>query len=57
MTTEKLYDIIKAWSVRIHDEGFLMMENEMLDVLKSLEADMLIEQSKKSGTKVDCNCG
>ena len=51
MTTEKLYNIIKAWSVRIHDEGFLMMENEMLDVLKSLEADMLIEQSKKSGTK------
>ena len=51
MTNEKLYDIIKAWSVRIHDEGFLMMENEMLDVLKSLEADMLIEQSKKSGTK------
>ena len=51
MTTEKLYDIIKAWSVRIHDEGFLMIENEMLDVLKSLEADMLIEQSKKSGTK------
>lgn len=51
MTTEKLYDIIKAWSVRIHDEGFFMMENEMLDVLKSLESDMLIEQSKKSGTK------
>lgn len=51
MTTEKLYDIIKSWSVKVHDEGFLMMENEMLDVLKSLEADMLIEQSKKSGTK------
>ena len=51
MTTEKLYDITKSWSVRIHDEGFLMMENEMLDVLKSLESDMLIEQSKKSGTK------
>lgn len=51
MTTETLYDTIKSWSVRIHDEGFLMMENEMLDVLKSLEADMLIEQSKKSGTK------
>ena len=50
MTTEKLYDIIKSWSVRIHDEGFLMMENEMLDVLKSLASDMLIEQSKKSGT-------
>ena len=51
MNTERLYDTIKSWSVRIHDEGFLMMENEMLDVLKSLEADMLIEQSKKSGTK------
>ena len=51
MTTEKLYDIIKSWSVKVHDEGFLMMENEMLDVLKSLESDMLIEQSKKSGTK------
>lgn len=51
MTTEKLYDIVKSWSVRIHDKGFLMMENEMLDVLKSLEADMLIEQSKKSGAK------
>ena len=51
MTTEKLYDIVKSWSVRIHDKGFLLMENEMLDVLKSLEADMLTEQSKKSGAK------
>lgn len=51
MTNERLYEIIKSWSIRIHDEGFLRMENEMLDVLKSLEADMLIEQSKKSGTK------
>lgn len=51
MTNEKLYDIIKSWSVKVHDEGFIMMENEMLDVLKSLEADMLLEQSKKSGTK------
>ncbi len=51
MTNEKLYDVIKSWSIKIHDEGFLRMENEMLDVLKSLEADMLIEQSKKSGTK------
>lgn len=51
MTTEKLYDIVKSWSVRIHDKGLLMMENEMLDVLKSLESDMLIEQSKKFGTK------
>lgn len=51
MTTEKLYDIIKSWSIKIHDEGFLGMENEMLDVLKSLKADMLIEHSKKSGNK------
>ena len=51
MTNEKLYDVIKSWSIKIHDEGFLRMENEMLDVPKSLEADMLIEQSKKSGTK------
>ena len=51
MTTEKLYETIKSWSVRIHDEGFLMVENEMLDVLKSLESDMLLEQSKKSNTK------
>lgn len=51
MTTEKLYDTIKSWSARIHDEGFLMMENEMIDVLKSLESDMLLEQSKKSGSK------
>ena len=51
MTTEKLYDIIKSWSAKVHDEGFIMMENEMLDVLKSLESDMLLEQSKKSGTK------
>lgn len=51
MTTERLYNIIKSWSVNVHDEGFIMMENEMLDVLKSLETDMLLEQSKKSGTK------
>lgn len=51
MTNEKLYDIIKSWSVKVHDEGFIMMENEMLGVLKSLEIDMLLEQSKKSGTK------
>lgn len=51
MTTERLYDIIKSWSVKVHNEGFLMMENEMMDVLKSLESDMLLEQSKKFGTK------
>lgn len=51
MTTEKLYDIIESWSIRVHDAGFLVIEKEMLDVLKALESDMLLEQSKKSGTK------
>lgn len=51
MTTEKLYDIIESWSIRVHDTGFLVIEKEMLDVLKALESDMLLEQSKKSGTK------
>lgn len=51
MTTEKLYDIIESWSIRVHDAGFLVTEKQMLDVLKALEADMLLEQSKKSGTK------
>ena len=51
MTTEKLYDIIESWSIRVYDAGFLVIEKEMLDVLKALESDMLLEQSKKSGTK------
>lgn len=51
MTTEKLYDTIKAWRDAITIEGMTSMAYEMNNVLKQLEADMLIEQSKKSGTK------
>ena len=51
MTTEKLYDTIKAWRDYVTTEGMIRIEREMNDVLKQLEADMLIEQSKKSGTK------
>lgn len=51
MTTEKLYDIIKAWRDSVTAEGMIATGTEMNNVLKQLEADMLIEQSKKSGTK------
>ena len=51
MTTEKLYDTIKVWRDAITIEGITSMVYEMDNVLKQLEADMLIEQSKKSGTK------
>ena len=51
MTTEKLYDIIKAWRDSVTAEGMIATGAEMDNVLKQLEADMLIEQSKKSGTK------
>ena len=51
MTTEKLYDIIKAWSDSVTAEGMIATGTEMNNVLEQLEADMLIEQSKKSGTK------
>ena len=51
MTTEKLYDIIKAWRDSVTAEGMIVTSEEMNNVLKQLEADMLIEQSKKSGTK------
>lgn len=51
MTTEKLYDIIKTWRDSVTAEGMIATGAEMNDVLKQLEADMLIEQSKKSGTK------
>lgn len=46
MTTEKLYDTIKSWRDSVIATGA-----EMDNVLKQLESDMLIEQSKKSGTK------
>ena len=51
MTTEKLYDIIKAWRDSVTAEGMIATGAEMDNVLKQLEADMTIEQSKKSGTK------
>ena len=51
MTTEKLYDTIKAWRDSVTAEGMIATGAEMNNVLKQLEADMLIEQSKKSGIK------
>lgn len=51
MTNEKLYDIIKTWRDSVTAEGMITTGAEMDNVLKQLEADMLIEQSKKSGTK------
>ena len=51
MTTEKLYDIIKTWRDYVTAEGMIATGTEMNNVLEQLEADMLIEQSKKSGTK------
>lgn len=51
MTTEKLYDIIKSWRDSVTAEGMIFTGEEMDNVLKQLEAYMLIEQSKKSGTK------
>lgn len=52
MTTEKLYDVIKAWRDHVTAVGMVVTGAEMDNVLKQLEADMLIEQSKKSGTKL-----
>lgn len=51
MTTEKLYDIIKAWRDSCDTAGLYLVAKDMNATLKQLEADMLIEQSKKSGTK------
>ena len=51
MTTEKLYDTIKAWSDSVTAEGMIATGEEMDNVLKQLEDDMLNEQSKKSGTR------
>ena len=51
MTTEKLYDIIKGWRVSCDTAGLYLVARDMDITLKQLEADMLIEQSKKSGTK------
>lgn len=51
MTTEKLYDIIKVWRDSCDTAGLYLVAKDMDTTLKQLEADMLIEQSKKSGTK------
>lgn len=51
MTTEKLYDIIKGWRDSCDTAGLYLVANDMDTTLKQLETDMLIEQSKKSGTK------
>lgn len=51
MGTEKLYDIIKAWRDSCNTAGLYLIAKDMDITLKQLEADMLIKQSKKSGTK------
>lgn len=51
MTTEKLYDTIKVWRDSCDTAGLYLIAKDMDATLKQLEADMLIEQSKKSGTK------
>lgn len=51
MTTERLYDTIKRWRGSCDTAGLYLVAKDMDTTLKQLEADMLIEQSKKSGTK------
>lgn len=51
MTTERLYDIIKAWRDSCDTAGLYLVAKDMDITLKQLESDMAIEQSKKSGTK------
>lgn len=51
MTTERLYDIIKGWRDSCDTAGLYLVAKDMDITLKQLEADMLIEQSKKSGAK------
>ena len=51
MTTERLYDTIKGWRDSCDTAGLYLIAKDMDTTLKQLEADMLIEQSKKSGTK------
>ena len=51
MTTENLYDTIKVWRDSCDTAGLYLVAKDMDITLKQLEADMLIEQSKKSGTK------
>ena len=51
MVTEKLYDVIKTWRDSCNTAGLYLVAKDMDATLKQLESDMLIEQSKKSGTK------
>lgn len=51
MTTEKLYDTIKGWRDCFDAAGLYLVAKDMDTTLKQLEADMLIEQSKKASTK------
>ena len=51
MTTERLYDVIKGWRDSCDTAELYLVAKDMETTLKQLEADMLIEQSKKSGTK------
>lgn len=51
MTTEKLYDTIKGWRDSCNTAGLYLVAKDMDITLKQLETDMLIKQSKKSGTK------
>lgn len=51
MTTERLYDAIKGWRDSCDTAGLYLVAKDMDTTLKQLEADMFIEQSKKSGTK------
>ena len=52
MTTENLYDTIKTWRDSCDTAGLYLVAKDMDITLKQLESDMLIEQSKKSGTKL-----
>ena len=50
MIIERLYDTIKGWRDSCDTAGLYLVAKDMDVTLKQLEADMLIEQSKKSGT-------
>nr|DAH41415.1 MAG TPA: hypothetical protein [Caudoviricetes sp.]DAU29835.1 MAG TPA: hypothetical protein [Caudoviricetes sp.] len=51
MTTEKLYDTIKGWRDSCDTAGLYLVAKDMDTTLKQLEFDLLLQQSKKSGTK------
>lgn len=51
MTTGKLYNIIKGWRDSCDTAGLYLVVKNMDTTLKQLEVDVIIERSKKSGTK------